>query len=45
MNAWDIDPSSYAPLWQTLRQWYRLALRKFRAPRSAHSRPPTGSRP
>lgn len=23
MNAWDIDPNLYAPLWRLLREWYR----------------------
>ncbi len=44
MNAFDLDPNLYAPLWRWLRAWYlrRKQLRALPAP--AQPRPQAGCR-
>lgn len=39
MNAWDLDPNLYAPLWRSLRNWYRRRKPSPALSRPAHPKP------
>jgi hypothetical protein len=40
MNAWDIDPNLYLPVFRSIWQVVRLSLKKLFRPRTAQVAPP-----